>query len=55
MSTVSVSLTPELENFVYLQIQLGKAIGKAKSKSELVRRALQRLKDEEFIKYYLAR
>jgi len=45
MSTITVPLTPELEKFINSQL----ALGKAKSKSELVRRALQNLKEEEFI------
>ena len=46
MSTITVPLTPELTAFIDSQLKLGNA----KSKAELVRRALQKLKEDEFIK-----
>lgn len=49
MSTITIPLTPELEQFIETQL----SIGNAKSKAELVRRALQKLKEDEFIKSVL--
>ena len=45
MTTISIPLSNELNRFVDEQVRLGKA----GSKAELVRRAIIKLKDEEFI------
>jgi putative addiction module CopG family antidote len=45
MSTLSVPLTPELEEFINQQVKSGKAANKA----HVVRYALQRLSEEEAI------
>ena len=45
MTTITVPMTPALNSFIDEQLKLGKA----RSKAELVRRALQRLKEDEFI------
>lgn len=49
MATITVPLTPELTAFIDSQLKLGHA----KSKAELVRRALQKMKEDEFIKTIL--
>lgn len=49
MSTITVPLTPELEQFINSQLKLGNA----KSKAELVRRAIQKMKEDEFVKTVL--
>jgi len=45
MSTLSVPLTPELENFINNQIK----IGKFENKASVVRRALRIMSEEEAI------
>lgn len=45
MTTVSIPLTNELNEYVEEQVRLGNAA----SKAELIRRALVRFKEEEFI------
>ncbi len=45
MSTITVPLSKNLEDFITEQVKLGNAANKA----DLVRRALQRMKEDEFI------
>jgi Arc/MetJ-type ribon-helix-helix transcriptional regulator len=45
MSTISIPITSELNQFIEDQVSLGKAT----SKAELIRRAIIRFKEEEFI------
>ena len=46
MTTISIPITSELNEFINEQIRLGKA----SSKAEFIRRAIKRFKEEEFIR-----
>jgi Arc/MetJ-type ribon-helix-helix transcriptional regulator len=46
MTTISIPITTELNEFINEQIRLGKA----SSKAEFIRRAIIKFKEEEFIK-----
>lgn len=46
MTTISIPITSELNEFIDEQVRLGKA----SSKAELIRRAITKFKEEEFIK-----
>lgn len=50
MSTLSVPLTPQLEEFINSQVKSGRAANKA----DLVRRALTALSEEEAVQAVLA-
>ncbi len=50
MTTISIPITNELNDFINEQVSLGKA----GSKAELIRRAIVQYKEDEFIKSILA-
>lgn len=49
MTTISIPITSELNEFIDEQVR----IGNASSKAELIRRAIIKFKEEEFIKSIL--
>jgi len=49
MTTITIPITSELNDFIENQVKLGEA----SSKAELVRRAIQNMKEEVFIKHIL--
>ena len=49
MTTISIPITSELNEFIDEQVR----IGNASSKAELIRRAIRMFKEEEFIKSIL--
>lgn len=49
MTTISIPLSAELNDFIDEQVR----IGKASSKAELIRRALIKFKEDEFVKLIL--
>jgi len=49
MSTLSVPLTPELENFINAQVKSGRAANKA----DVVRRALTKMSEDEAVQAVL--
>ncbi len=49
MTTISIPITPELNEFINEQVRLGKA----SSKAELIRRAIIKFKEEVFIQSIL--
>ena len=49
MTTITVPITAELNNFINNQVKLGEA----SSKADLVRRAIQNMKEDVFIRHIL--
>lgn len=50
MTTITIPLNTDLNDFIEEQVRLGNAA----SKADIVRRAISRLKEEEFIKTILS-
>lgn len=49
MTTITVPITTELNNFINSQVKLGEA----SSKADLVRRAIQNMKEDVFIRHLM--
>ncbi len=49
MTTITIPITAELNNFINSQVRLGEA----SSKADLVRRAIQNMKEDVFIRQIL--
>ena len=49
MTTITIPITAELNNFINSQVKLGEA----SSKADLVRRAIQNMKEDVFVRHIL--